>query len=511
MTTVRVRFAPSPTGPLHIGGMRTALFNYLFARHNNGSFILRIEDTDQSRYVPGAEEYITESLRWCGVIPDEGPGFGGDFGPYRQSERLDTYQKYAQELVEAGHAYYAFDTPEELEEARERYSKAGDHFRYDSSTRMEMSNGLTLEENNIDARIERGETYVVRVKIPEEGEVQFEDRIRGNVSVLTSELDDKVILKSDGNPTYHLANVVDDHLMAVTHVIRGEEWLPSTPLHVLLYRFLGWEDERPEFAHLPLLLKPDGKGKLSKRDGAKHGFPVFPMDWTDEATGEKSPGFKEMGFLPDALINFLAFLGWNPATEQEIFTLDELAKAFSLEHVHKGGAKFDIEKARWFNQQYFAQSPQEALIGTLSSLLEDSELPLDRIPLDRVVEALRERIVMPEDMLTNGRFFFQRPSAYDEGVISKRWNEDTASVLKEYASRLRELPALSSDNAKETLDEVSELKGIPMGQVMQLLRVVVTGETKGPDLMEAISILGGKEVSSRITEAVDTIESGIDE
>src|SRR5690554_3657719 len=370
---VRARFAPSPTGALHIGGVRTALYNYLFAKKNQGKFLLRIEDTDQNRFVPGAEEYIKNSLEWLGIIPDESPWVEGPHGPYRQSERKPMYKQYALDLIEKGHAYYAFDTPEELDAMRERLTAARVVSpQYNSITRTQMKNSLTLPEDEVKARLASGEPYVIRIKIPRKEEVRLNDMIRGWVLVHSNSLDDKVLMKSDGMPTYHLANIVDDHLMGITHVIRGEEWLPSAPLHVLLYRYLGWEDTMPEFAHLPLLLKPDGNGKLSKRDAEKQGFPIFPLDWTDPVTGEKAIGFREAGYLPEALVNFLAFLGWNPGTEQELFTLDDLVGSFSLERINKAGARFDIQKAQWYNQQYLRRkSPENLAEYLLASLAHE--------------------------------------------------------------------------------------------------------------------------------------------
>ncbi|MCH7514140.1 MAG: glutamate--tRNA ligase [Bacteroidetes bacterium] len=507
---VRVRFAPSPTGPLHIGGLRTALYNFLFAKKHNGTFVLRIEDTDRSRYVPGAEEYIINSLEWCGLIPDESPGRGGDFGPYRQSERKERYAGFARELVENGHAYYAFDTPEELEEARKRlHNDKGIPFQYNVFTRPQMKNSLTMSDEETTTLLASQAPFVVRLKVPENEKVELHDLIRGIVTVRTEEIDDKILMKSDGMPTYHMANVVDDHLMQITHVIRGEEWLPSTPLHVLIYRYLGWENTMPEFAHLPLLLKPEGKGKLSKRDGLKHGYPVFPLEWDDPQSGETLTGFKESGYLPDAFINFLALLGWNPGTEQEIFSLEELSQAFSIDRIGKGGAKFDINKAKWFNQQYLKIKSTHELAGYLNASLtrEGVEFPGDKA--GQVADIMRDRITFPDDIWLKGQFFLKQPAEYNEKVVREKWTRENVQVLSDYAGALTKLETVSEEKAKGTLEVVLELNKVAIGKVMQALRVALTGEGGGPDLMRIISILGPSECSNRLRTAIEILDDHV--
>ena len=507
---VRVRFAPSPTGPLHIGGLRTALYNFLFAKKHNGTFVLRIEDTDRSRYVPGAEEYIINSLEWCGLIPDESPGRGGDFGPYMQSERKERYAGFARELVENGHAYYAFDTPEELEEARKRlHNDKGIPFQYNVFTRPQMKNSLTMSDEETTTLLASQAPFVVRLKVPENEKVELHDLIRGIVTVRTEEIDDKILMKSDGMPTYHMANVVDDHLMQITHVIRGEEWLPSTPLHVLIYRYLGWENTMPEFAHLPLLLKPEGKGKLSKRDGLKHGYPVFPLEWDDPQSGETLTGFKESGYLPDAFINFLALLGWNPGTEQEIFSLEELSQAFSIDRIGKGGAKFDINKAKWFNQQYLKIKSTHELAGYLNASLtrEGVEFPGDKA--GQVADIMRDRITFPDDIWLKGQFFLKQPAEYNEKVVREKWTRENVQVLSDYAGALTKLETVSEEKAKGTLEVVLELNKVAIGKVMQALRVALTGEGGGPDLMRIISILGPSECSNRLRTAIEILDDHV--
>ncbi|MBL6449699.1 glutamate--tRNA ligase [Fulvivirga sp. 29W222] len=506
---VRVRFAPSPTGALHIGGVRTALYNYLFAKKHNGKMILRIEDTDQNRFVPGAEEYIKESLEWMGIIADESPYAGGEYGPYRQSERKGIYAEYAQKLIDEGNAYYAFDTAEELEAMRERLKAARvDTPQYNAITRMQMKNSLTLSGEEVNQKLEAGEPYVIRLKVPRKEDVRLNDMVRGWVMVHSSAIDDKVLMKSDGMPTYHLANVVDDHLMKITHVIRGEEWLPSAPLHVLLYKFLGWENTMPQFAHLPLLLKPDGNGKLSKRDGDKLGFPVFPIQGSfpgKDGKTETFHGFREDGYLPDALLNFLAFLGWNPGTEQEIFSLQELIEAFTVERIGKSGTKFDIEKAKWYNQQYIKEKSAVELSIYLTKDLETNGIPIDEQKAKRVCEAMRERIVFPSDLWKDGKFFFSMPDNYDETVVRKKWTEGAVSVLDAYKEAILKADKLTADTAKEILNNILEEKGVKIGQVMQAVRLAITGKGGGPDLMEIIEILGNEEVANRIKKAIDTL------
>lgn len=507
MNPVRVRFAPSPTGALHIGGVRTALYNYLLARKTGGTMILRIEDTDQTRFVPGAEDFIVKSLEWVGIKIDEGVGVGGPYAPYRQSERKDVYKIYAQQLIDSGHAYYAFDTEEELNAMRDRLKAAGGSSQqYDSASRMTMRNSLTLSGEEVSKKIQAGDPYVIRIKIPANEEVVLEDLIRDTVPIQTSQLDDKVLLKSDGMPTYHLANVVDDYLMKITHVIRGEEWLPSAPLHFLLYKFLGWGSARPRFAHLPLLLKPDGNGKLSKRDADKMGFPIFPLNWNDPQTKELSIGYREAGYLPDALINFLAFLGWNPGTEQEIFSMEELIEAFTIERIGKAGAKFDIHKAQWYNQQYLRLKSNEELAEFLSVDLKKQNIECDRAKALKVCQAMRERITFPRDIWSHGQFFFRRPNQYDEQVITKKWNLDAVSVLGAFAGELKNLTTITAEQSKALLDDVCERLSIGAGKILQALRVVITGGGSGPDLMLTIEIIGPQETSERIGQALSKFQ-----
>jgi glutamyl-tRNA synthetase len=505
MREVRVRFAPSPTGALHIGGVRTALYNYLLARKHNGTMILRIEDTDQGRYVPGAEEYIIKSLSWAGIKIDEGVGVGGPHAPYRQSERKTIYMQYAKKLVDEGNAYYAFDTESDLESMR----KATPNAQYDGTTRVKMKNSLTLSSQEVAEKISSGEKYVIRLKVPANEEVRLQDLIRGAVVVNSSQVDDKVLMKSDGMPTYHLANVVDDYLMKISHVIRGEEWLPSAPLHVLLYRYLGWENEMPQFAHLPLLLKPDGNGKLSKRDADKMGFPIFPLNWTDPTSGELAKGFRENGYLPEALINFLAFLGWNPGTEQEIFSMEQLVEAFTLERIGKAGARFDIQKAQWFNQQYIrAQSDEQLTVYLFESLqLENIECSAEKAA--KIIAVMKERVTFPQDFWEQGKFFFLAPATFDEQIIAKKWNDDAVKALTSYKNEIKLNRSLTALAAKDLLEKVTASLGIKTGQVLQVLRMVVTGGASGPDLMMTMEILGSEEVEKRLGYALETIKAKI--
>ncbi len=502
--SVRVRFAPSPTGPLHMGGVRTALYNYLFARKHGGQFLLRIEDTDQKRYVHGAEEYIMDSLAWCGIHWDEGPDRKGGYGPYRQSERKDIYRKYAQQLTDAGHAYYAFDTPEELEEMRKRLEadKSGNP-QYDSGTRMGMKNSLTLSEDEVDSLLQSGEPYVIRIKTPAGQEVKLDDAIRGEVRVASDLLDDKVLFKSDGMPTYHLANVVDDHLMHITHVIRGEEWLPSAPLHVLLYRFLGWEEHMPRFAHLPLLLKPDGHGKLSKRDGDRLGFPVFPLEWTDPKSGNISMGYRESGYYPEAFINILALLGWNPGTDQEIFTLDELIQQFSLDRVGKSGARFDPEKARWFNHHYLRHKPLEEVADQFEEELKLHGHHPAREKVEKIADMLRERVNFAHELWEQASFFFEPPAIYDEKFAKKKWKADTPDILTNLIEHLKQTEPFSLDAVENSLHGFMEAKGIGAGKIMPGLRLALVGAGRGPDVKEIMVLLGKDEVLRRIQRAVE--------
>lgn len=503
---VRVRFAPSPTGPLHMGGVRTALFNYLFAKKHEGDFILRIEDTDQTRFVPGAEEYIIESLEWCGLKPVEGPGIGGEFGPYRQSERKELYRKYADLLVESGWAYIAFDTPEEIEALRKESEAKKETFSYGIGTRESLINSLKLHEKEVQKKIDAGENYVIRFKMPEDTDVTEDDLIRGKVSFNTTKsLDDKVLFKSDGMPTYHLANVVDDHLMKITHVIRGEEWLPSMPLHVLLYKALGWEDTKPRFAHLPLILKPAGKGKLSKRDGDKMGFPVFPLEWKDPKSGEISRGYREDGYFPEAFINLLVLLGWNPGTEQEFFSLDELSEIFSLERVVKSGSRFDPEKAKWFNKHYFQQKTEEELGRLFEPVLKGKGVTATKEKIERVVAEVKERCEFVNDLWEHGHFFFVVPTSYDEKTVKKRWKEDTSEKLLAIADLFEATENWKAESIKESFSAFMNEKEWGFGMVMNPLRLCLVGGNMGPDLFVICEILGKEETISRINSAIKAI------
>ncbi|EPR65923.1 glutamate--tRNA ligase [Cyclobacterium qasimii] len=504
---VRVRFAPSPTGALHIGGVRTALYNYLFAKKHGGKFLLRIEDTDQNRYVPGAEDYIKKSLEWIGIEPDESPWSPGEVGPYRQSERKSMYMEYAQYLLDQGHAYYAFDTSEELDEMRKRLTAARVVSpQYNSITRTQMKNSLTLPSDEVKERLDSGEPYVIRIKIPRKEEVRLNDLVRGWVMVHSNSLDDKVLMKSDGMPTYHLANIVDDHLMGITHVIRGEEWLPSAPLHVLLYKFLGWEDTMPQFAHLPLLLKPDGNGKLSKRDADKHGFPIFPLNWTNPENGELVDGFKEAGYLPDAFLNFLAFLGWNPGDQREMFTIDELIETFSIERIGKSGTKFDINKAKWYNEQYLRNKSNTELSGYLASDLAKEDVTISPEKAEKIVSLMKERATFPSDLWKEGRFMVFAPKEFDQQIVNKKWNQDVVTVLTAFEEKLGSLTAtLTADMSRTMLGETADEKEIKLGKIMQAVRLAITGVGAGPDLMQIFEILGKEELIIRINFALKNI------
>ena len=491
--SVRVRFAPSPTGPLHIGGVRTALYNYLFAKKHGGDFILRIEDTDQNRFVPGAEKYFMDTLAWCGMTLNEGINEGGNYGPYRQSDRKHLYRQFADKLLESGNAYIAFDTAEELETQR----KANPNFSYNTAVRLQLNNSLSLSNEEVKKRLEENQPYVVRVKVPEEEEIKIIDIIRGAVFFQSSQIDDKVIYKSDGMPTYHLANIVDDHLMKITHVIRGEEWLPSTPIHVLLYRFLGWESTMPQFAHLPLILKPDGNGKLSKRDGDRLGFPVFPLNWTSPETGEESSGFKERGFLPDAFVNMLAFLGWNPGTEQEIFSIEELVEAFSIEHIGKSGAKFDFEKAKWFNAEYIKKLTGEELATLVKETAENKFGAQDKNYLEKSVALVKERFVLLNDIEQFG-YLFKATDKYDEASLSKINN--IKDVFNTDDFEVFALKNISSDAIiiESALKEFAAINSIKIGDMMKFLRVSLVGELSGPAIPDLIALLGLNETVKRI-------------
>jgi len=502
---VRVRFAPSPTGPLHIGGLRTALFNYLFAKKNNGSYILRIEDTDQTRYVKGAEEYIIESLAWCGIEFDEGVTSGGPHGPYRQSERKDIYREYAEILVKNGQAYLAFDTPDELDALRSEAEKTKRTFTYNALNRDQLNNSIALSEAEVNEKIGSGTPYVIRYRMPDDHWIEFEDIVRGRVEVNARTLDDKILLKADSMPTYHLANVVDDHLMEISHVIRGEEWLPSTPLHVLLYEGLGWGDSIPHFAHMPLTLKPDGQGKLSKRDGDRLGFPVFPLTWTHPDTGEVSSGYREAGYFPEALINILALLGWNPGTEQEVFSMKELVEAFSLERIVKAGSRFDPEKARWFNHQYLLKKPDGELAECLQSELKTRDLDFDLEYITKVISLVKERAFLLPDLWEQSWFFFQAPDSFDEKVVKKAWKEDTDQLIADVHKLLASQDPFSADEIHPAIKEWVESRGIGFGKVMNALRLILVGANLGPGLMDMMEVLGKEEVLHRIETGLEKI------
>lgn len=499
MSNIRVRFAPSPTGALHIGGVRTALYNYLFAKKHGGTFVLRIEDTDQGRYVPGAEAYIIEALGWCGIMPNEGQGIGGPHAPYRQSERKDLYLKYALELVDNGRAYYAFDTPEELETAR-----AGNaNFKYDYQTRTQLSNALTLTTEEVQRRLDAGEHYVIRLRVPENETVTFTDLIRGEVSFHTSELDDKVLMKSDGMPTYHLANIVDDHLMEITHVIRGEEWLPSTGHHVLLYRAFGWEATMPQFSHLPLILRPDGKGKLSKRDGAKFGMPVFPLSWQADTPEDSFDGFREFGFLPQAVVNFLAFLGWNPGTAQEIFGLEELCEAFSLEKISKSGARFDYDKAKWYNQQYLHATDDTELAELVRSMVEAKGYKASVDYLAKVCHLMKGRATFLPDLVEQASYFFGDVQAYDNDNIAKRWKPDSRPIFEALAGHLKAQELYDAAALETCVKAFMAERGLKPGEVMPILRLALAGTMQGPGVFEMMELLGKSQTAERFVKAFD--------
>ena len=499
---VRVRFAPSPTGALHIGGVRTALYNYLFARQHGGDLVFRIEDTDSNRFVPGAEEYIIESFRWLGIQFDEGVSFGGEYGPYRQSERRDIYKKYVQQLLSAGKAYIAFDTPQELEAKRNEIK----NFQYDASTRGMMRNWLTLLKEEVDSLIAEGQQYVVRFKIDPGEEVHVFDLIRGEVVVKSEILDDKVLYKSaDELPTYHLANIVDDHLMEISHVIRGEEWLPSAPLHVLLYRAFGWEDTMPQFAHLPLLLKPDGKGKLSKRDGDRLGFPVFPLEWHDPKTGEVSNGFREQGYFPEAVINFLALLGWNPGTEQEMFTLQQLVEAFDISKCSKAGAKFDYQKGIWFNHEYILQKSDDEIAELFAPIVANNGVDESLERITQVVHMMKDRVNFVKELWPLCSFFFLPPIEYDEKTVKKRWKEDSGKVLGQLCGVLERITDFSVEGQETIVKAWIEKMGYKLGDVMNAWRLALVGEGKGPGMFDISAFLGKEETIRRTRRAIEIL------
>ena len=504
-SNVRVRFAPSPTGPLHIGGVRTALYNYLFAKKHNGTFILRIEDTDQTRYVANAEQYIIDALNWCKIPFDEGPGKEGGFGPYRQSERKNLYKKYADILLEKGWAYYAFDTAEQLDAHRKGHEAEGKTFIYNWHNREKgrLVNSLVLSDEEVQKRINSGENFVIRFKSPKDETLILEDEIRGTIKIDTNTLDDKILFKSDGMPTYHLANIVDDHLMEISHVIRGEEWLPSLPLHNLLYKAFGWDS--PKFAHLPLILKPVGKGKLSKRDGDKLGFPVFPLEYTNEETGDVSRGYKEDGYFADAFINMLAFLGWNPGTEQELFSLEELIKEFDLKRVSKSGAKFNPDKTKWFQQQYMQTKSDAELTELYIPILEEKNISKEKIYVEKVISLIKERAVFIENFWELSSFFFEAPTEYDAKNVKKNWKEGTPELMEELIAVINNIEDFSSENTESKIKAWITAKEIGFGKVMQPLRLSLVGKLAGPHLFDIIAMIGKQETVARLNNAIEKL------
>lgn len=503
MEKVRVRFAPSPTGPLHLGGVRTALYDYLFAKHNGGDFILRIEDTDTQRYVPGSEEYIMEALEWIGMVPDESPKHGGPYAPYRQSERRDIYDRYTEQILKTDYAYLAFDTPEELDQIRAEFEARGDVFAYNYETRNRLRNSISLPEEEVKKLLEEKTPYVIRFKMPLDRIINLNDIIRGKFSVNTNTLDDKVLVKNDGMPTYHFANIIDDHEMKITHVIRGEEWLPSMALHVLLYEAMGWD--APEFAHLPLILKPEGKGKLSKRDGDKFGFPVFPLNFTDPATGNTSAGYREEGYLPEAFINMVAMLGWSPADNKEIVSMDEMIKEFDLNKVHKAGARFSAEKAKWFNQQYLQLMSNEAILPEFKKVLAENNVEVSDEKALKIIGLMKERATFVKDIYNDGKFFFHAPESFDEKASKKAWSPETAVLMQELTEAISSLD-FKAEIIKESIHHLAEAKGLGMGKVMMPLRLSLVGELKGPDVPDLMEMIGKEETISRINKAIETLK-----
>ncbi|WP_316802324.1 glutamate--tRNA ligase [Pedobacter nototheniae] len=500
---VRVRFAPSPTGGLHLGGVRTALFNYLFARKHNGTFVLRVEDTDQNRFVEGAEQYIVDCLNWCGITPDESPANPGIYGPYRQSERKPGYRKFAEQLIHDGYAYYAFDTPEDLDAKRKEIP----NFQYGQATRMGMRNSLTLTINEVEELLAAQTPHVIRIKVPENENVHFNDLIRGDVSFETSLVDDKVLLKADGMPTYHLAVVVDDKAMEITHAFRGEEWLPSAPIHILLWKYLGWESEMPQWAHLPLILKPDGHGKLSKRDGDRLGFPVYAMNWADPKTGDITKGFKEMGFLPEAFINMLALLGWNDGTEQEIFSLATLEEKFSIERISKAGAKFDFEKAKWYNHEWIKNSPANKLQSTVKQLLAENNIEVkDDAFLNTVIDLIKDRCTLLTDFVAQSGYFFASPEVYDVASVKPKWTEEKAGFFKAYADNLSQNLVNVAD-AEAAFKTLAEEKGFKPGELMLPFRIMLVGGKFGPGVFDIAVLFGAGETKNRIEKAITLFNS----
>lgn len=503
MKKVRVRFAPSPTGALHLGGIRTALYDYLFAKNQGGEFVLRIEDTDTARYVEGAEDYIMNSLQWCGIIPDESPKHGGKYAPYRQSERREIYDRYKEQILKTDYAYIAFDTTEELDKIRKEFETKGEVFSYNHETRNQLKNSISLSESEVQQLLDENVPYVVRFKMPINRILNLEDIIRGKFSVNTNTLDDKVLIKNDGMPTYHFANVVDDYEMKISHVIRGEEWLPSMPLHILLYEAMNWEP--PQFAHLSLILKPEGKGKLSKRDGAKFGFPVFPMDFKDPESGEIWKGYKESGYFPEAFINMTALLGWTPANDKEIISINEMIAEFDLHKVHKAGARFDPQKAKWFNQEYLKMKSDKEILPLLKEINEVKNSHLSDEKLLKIISLMKERASFVADIYTEGKFFFEAPNSYDEKVLKKSWNEETSTILKELSEEFQ-ISNFESQILKEKMHHFAESKNLGMGKVMMPLRLSLVGELKGPDVPDIMNILGKEETISRISNAVNILK-----
>lgn len=503
---VRVRFAPSPTGGLHLGGVRTVLYNYLFARHHGGEFVLRIEDTDQSRYVPGAEEYIINCLQWCGLEPDESPVKGGPYAPYRQSERKELYRQYAEQLVASGHAYYAFDTPEELEHMRNTLKTEHNPTpQYDHRTRGSMRNSLNMPAEEVQQLLASGTAHVIRIKMPEDEQVSFTDMIRGHINFETGLVDDKVLLKADGMPTYHLAVVVDDYLMKITHAFRGEEWLPSAPVHLLLWKYLGWENDMPQWAHLPLILKPDGHGKLSKRDGDRLGFPVYAMNWTDPKTGETTQGFREKGFLPEAFINLLAALGWNDGSEQEIFSLDELVQKFSIDRVHKGGAKFDYEKAKWYNHQHMQLKSNEELATLAKPYIETHGVQPTDAYLQQVVGAIKERCTLLPDFWEQGHFFFKTPENFDLQPVKEKWNETKKAFFTEWVNSFDTMANWEHTALEASFNSLMEKHGLKKGDVLLPLRIMLVGGKYGPGVFLIAEMIGKEETVCRVNNSLSTL------
>ncbi|MCP3660736.1 MAG: glutamate--tRNA ligase [Bacteroidetes bacterium] len=503
MNKIRVRFAPSPTGPQHIGGIRTALYNYLFAKKNRGDFILRIEDTDQKRFVEGSQKYLLKAFEWLNIKPDEGINIGGKYGPYKQSERKDIYKKYIDILLKKDLAYYAFDTPQELDEMRKRLQEAKVAApQYNAVSRMTMKNSLTLPKDEVEQKLNSGEKYVIRIKVPQKQSIKFKDEIRGWINIKTDVLDDKVLMKSDGMPTYHFANVVDDHLMKITHVIRGEEWLPSTPIHILLYKYFEWEE--PVFAHLPLILKPDGVGKLSKRAADQAGFPVFPLNWIDPETKEKSEGFKESGYLPEAIINFLAMLGWSPGDNRELFTIDQLIKEFSLERINKAGVKFDIKKVNWFNQEYLKRKEPIIFVNYLKTKIPTAKEKYSDKLLEEICDLLKDRLIFLKDLISETKFFFKKPISYDKKLIKKLLNEDSIPTLMKIADAFDSLTFFEAPYIKEAFLKIIEDKELKLGKILPVLRLAITGLGSGPDLSKVIYILGKKESLERLDKFLDS-------